>query len=172
MRLRMPFSSFQAFRALLFALVLHLLAFGSLRSQTSDESFPLALADIEKVFGKGFTAEKPTKLGEILSRRFSGKKFTIQASIQPSYGIKKVDEYLKLAPPNQWKPIPNDPDGAMIEVRDDKSDDLASTPAIAYIRKDKYVRLQILGNYYDNRAQMPKLRDEMRDKLAKLRRIP
>ncbi len=135
---------------------------------------PLTLADVETIFGKGFTAESPRKIGEILSCRFKQKEYTIQIQIQPSFGMKSTAEYNKMMSPKtvSWQPIANDQDGAMIEVRTDKADDLASTPAVAYIRGDKYVRLQILGNYYGyDDAKMPKLRDEMRSKLAQLKRV-
>ncbi len=140
----------------------------------TNDPFPLTVADIEKVFGKGFKATKPIKIGEIFSCEFVGKKYTIYVSIQPMYGMSLAD-YRRHASPTSWKPIANDPDGAMIEIRDDKKDDLASRPAIEYVRKDRRVRLQVLGLYYsfDRREeQMPKLRDEMRLKLAKVRRIP
>lgn len=136
---------------------------------------PLAIADIESVFGKGFKEEAPSKFGDITSYRFAHKDYTVQVTIQPSYGAKSVAEYKKMMTPKgtTWQAIPNDPDGAMIEVRDDKNDDLASTPAIEYIRKDKLVRLQVLGTYYGfDKKDMPKARDEMRQKLAKLKRIP
>ncbi|MFN3394986.1 MAG: hypothetical protein ACK424_10555, partial [Candidatus Thermochlorobacter sp.] len=145
----------------------------NLKQYETNDPFPLTVADIEKVFGKGFQATKPTKIGEIFSCRFEGKNYTIHVSIQPMHGMSLAD-FHGYASPTSWKPIANDPDGAMIEIRDDKKDDFASTPAIEYVRKDTRVRLQVLGSYYtyDNRAQMPKLRDEMRMKLAKVRRIP
>jgi ribulose bisphosphate carboxylase small subunit len=134
----------------------------------------LTVADVESIFGKGFTAESPTKIGEIQSCRFKQKEYTIQIQIQPAFGMKSTAEYNKMMSPKtvSWQRIENDPDGAMIEVRADKADDLASTPAVAYIRGDKYVRLQILGNYYgyDN-TKMPKMREEMRNKLAQLKRV-
>lgn len=34
---------------------------------------PLTVADIETVFGKGFKAEDPSKIGDILSCKFSNK---------------------------------------------------------------------------------------------------
>ncbi len=138
----------------------------------TNDPFPLTVADIEKVFGKGFKATKPIKIGEIFSCRFEGKKYTIDVSIRPMYGMSLAD-YHRHASPASWKPIANDPDGAMIEIRDDKKDDFASTPAIEYVRKDRLVHLQVLGHYYGfDRRKMPKLRDEMRLKLAKVRRIP
>ncbi|MBI5661755.1 MAG: hypothetical protein HZC46_06390 [Ignavibacterium album] len=136
---------------------------------------PLTVADIESVFGKGFKEEAPSKFGESTSYRFSNKDYTIQILVEPSYGMKTISEYNKMMSPKgvTWKPISNDPDGAMIEVRDDKNDDLASNPAVEYIRKDKHIRLQVLGTYYGfDKKDMPKARDEMRTKLAKLKRIP
>ncbi len=138
------------------------------------EPCPLNVADIETVFGKGFKAEETRKIGDILSCKFSTKEYSIQISINPAFGM-KIDDYNKMMSPATvtWKPVPNDPDGARIEIRDAKKDDLASTPAITYIRKDKYVRLQVLGSYYgyDN-AKLPKMLDEMRDKLTKVKRVP
>lgn len=136
---------------------------------------PITVADIENVFGKGFKEEAPSKFGDIISYRFAHKDYSVQVTIQPSYGAKSVAEYKKMMSPKgvTWQAIPNDPDGAMIEIRDDKNDDLASTPAVEYIRKDKLVRLQVLGTYYGfDKKDMPKARDEMRQKLAKLKRIP
>jgi hypothetical protein len=138
------------------------------------EQCPLTVADIESVFGKGFKAEETSKLGEILSCRFSNKDYTIQISIQPGYGM-KIDDYNKMMSPKTvtWKPVPNDADAVRIEIRDEKKDDLARTPAVTYIRKDKYVRLQILGNYYNyDNSKLPKLLDEMREKLVKVKRVP
>lgn len=135
----------------------------------------LTVADIESVFGAGFTAEAPSKIGDIESQRFKNKDYTVQIQVSPAYGMKSISEYRKGNSPKNitWKPIPNDPDGAMIEQREDGKDDLASTPAIEYIRNNKHVRLQILGNYYNyDNAKMPSKRDEMRNKLAKLKRIP
>jgi hypothetical protein len=138
------------------------------------EQCPLTVADIENVFGKGFKAGEPSKIGDILSCSFSGKDYSIQIKINPAYGM-KIDDYNKMMSPNTvtWKPVPNDPDGARIEIRDEKKDDLARMPAITYIRKDNYVRLQILGNFYgyDN-SKLPKMLGEMREKLTKLKRIP
>lgn len=135
----------------------------------------MSVSDIESVFGAGFTAEAPSKIGDIESQRFKNKDFTVQVQVSPAYGMKSISEYRKSNSPKTvtWKPIPNDPDGAMIEQREDGKDDLASTPAIEYIRNNKHVRLQILGNYYNyDNAKMPSKRDEMRNKLAKLKRIP
>lgn len=87
----------------------------------------------------------------------------------------KIVDYNKMKSPKTvtWKAVPNDPDGAQIEIRDEKKDDLARTPAVTYIRKDKYVRLQVLGNYYNyDNAKLPRLLDEMREKLVKLKRVP
>jgi ribulose bisphosphate carboxylase small subunit len=145
------------------------------KAEQNNEQCPLNVADIERVFGKGFANENPSKIGSVFSCRFKQEDYTIQIQIQPSFGMKTTAEYNKVMSPNTvaWQPITNDPDGAMIEVRDDKKDDLASTPAIAYIRKDKYVRLQILGAYYGfDKSQMLKVRDEMRDKLSRLKRVP
>lgn len=150
------------------------LSFSFQTSKQNANTSPLSLSDVEGIFGKGFKAEAPTKIGEIQSCRFSNKDYTIQLSIQPAYGMKLAD-YNKMMSPKTvtWKPISNDLDGAMIEIREDKKDDLASTPAVTYIRKDKYVRLQILGSYYSyDNSKMPKLREEMRDKLVKLKRVP
>lgn len=138
------------------------------------EQCPLALADIESVFGKGFSAGETRKIGDILSCKFSNEDYSIQISINSGYGM-KIDDYNKMMSPATvtWKPVPNDPDQARIEIRDDKKDDLASTPCVTYIRKDKYVRLQVLGNYYGyDQSKMAKLRDEMREKLAKLKHVP
>lgn len=135
----------------------------------------ISVSDIESVFGSGFTAEAPSKIGDIESYRFKNKEYTIQIQLSPSYGMKSISEYRKGSSPKTvtWKAIPNDPDGAMIEQREDGKDDLASTPAVEYIRNNKHVRLQILGNYYNyDNAKMPAKRDEMRNKLAKLKRIP
>jgi hypothetical protein len=135
----------------------------------------ISVSDIESVFGAGFTAEAPSKIGDIESYRFKNKEYTIQIQVSPSYGMKSISEYRKGSSPKTviWKAIPNDPDGAMIEQREDGKDDLASTPAVEYIRNNKHVRLQILGNYYNyDNAKMPAKREEMRNKLAKLKRIP
>lgn len=135
---------------------------------------PISIADVEQVFGKGFKADPVYKIGDVESYRFVGKDYTVQVSLSPSYGL-KFDDYVKNNSPKTvtWKAIPADPDGAKIEVREDGKDDLASTPAIAYIRKDKYVRLQILGNYYNyDNSKMPEARENMRKKLAQLKRIP
>ena len=138
------------------------------------ETCPLTLADIESVFGKGFKANDPAKVGDILSCTFAGKDYSIQISLNSSFGM-KIDDYNKMMSPKTvtWKPVPNDADQVRIEIRDDAKDDLAGTPAITYIRKDKYVRVQILGNYYgfDN-SKKARLREEMRDKLVKLKRVP
>lgn len=137
---------------------------------------PITVADIESVFGKGFKEESPSKFGESISYRFSNKNYSIVIKIEPSFGIKTISEYNKMMSPKgvTWKPISNDPDGAMIEVRDDKIDDNAKNPVVEYIRKDKHIRLQVLGIYYDydRKEDMPKVRDEMRQKLAQLKRIP
>jgi hypothetical protein len=138
------------------------------------EQFPLTVSDIESVFGKGFKAEEPSKIGDILSCSFSSRDYSVQILINPAFGM-KIDDYNKMMSPKDvtWKPVPNDPDGARIEIRDEKKDDLARTPAITYIRKDKYVRLQILGNFYgyDN-SKLPKMLEEMREKLTKVKRVP
>ncbi len=133
----------------------------------------ITVADVEKVFGKGFTSEKPSKIGEIQTFRFSNKNITIHISAQPAHGM-KVEEYNKMMSPKTvtWKPIPNDADGAQTEIRDDQKDDLASTPAIAYVRKNYYVYLKVLGVYYSDKKTMPTQRDEMRKKLTQLKRIP
>ncbi len=146
------------------------------QNTSKDTPKPLiTVADIEIVFGKGFKEEPTTNYGDIVNYQFGNNDYSIQITIQPSYGMKSLKEYYKTMTPKgvTWQAIPEDPDGAMIEVRDDKSDDLASVPAIEYIRNGKHVRAQILGIYYgyDNK-QMPKLRDEMRQKLAKLKRLP
>ncbi len=139
------------------------------------QTAPISVSDVEKVFGAGFTAEAPSKIGDIESYRFNNKDYTIQIQLSPSYGMKSIAEYRKGNSPKTvtWKAIPNDPDGAMIEQREDGKDDLASTPAVEYIRNNKHVRLQILGNYYNyDNTKMPAKREEMRNKLAKLKRIP
>jgi hypothetical protein len=154
---------------LIFLLVSTMLLF----AQKSEPS-PLTVADIENVFGKGFKAEETSKIGDILSYKFSTKEYSIQINVNSAYGM-KIDDYNKMMSPKTvtWKSIPNDPDGVRIEIRDAKIDDLARTPAITYIRKDKYVRLQVLGNYYgyDN-SKLSKMLDEMREKLTKVKRIP
>lgn len=135
---------------------------------------PLTVADIESVFGKGFTAGESNKFGDISSWKFSNQKYSIQINMNSAYGM-KVDDYNKMMSPKTvtWKAVANDPDQARIEIRDATKDDLAGTPAIVYIRKDKYVRLQVLGNYYDmDNSKKARLLDEMRDKLVKLKRIP
>lgn len=133
---------------------------------------PITVADIESVFGKGFKEEAPSKFGESISYRFSNKNYSIVIKIEPSFGTKTISEYNKMMLPKgvTWWPISNDPDGAMIEVRDDN----AKNPVVEYIRKDKHIRLQGLGIYYDydRKEDMPKVRDEMRQKLAQLKRIP
>lgn len=134
---------------------------------------PLTVADIERAFGSGFQAEPASKFGEVTSCRFKTKDYTIQISIQPAYGMRIADYHRQMSPKTvTWKAIPNDPDGAMIEDRDPTKDDLASVPAVAYIRNDKYVRLQVLGNYYGEQKQMLAKREEMRTRLAKLKRVP
>lgn len=134
----------------------------------------LSLADIERVFGKGFKEEESSQFGEMISCRFTNSRYTIHINLEPAYGM-KIDDYHKMMSPKTviWQTIPNDPDGAAIEVRDDSKDDLASTPAIAYIRNNKYVRLQILGNYYNYESnQMITMREKMRQNLTTLKRIP
>lgn len=136
---------------------------------------PITFSNIENIFGKGFKEETPSKFGDSVTYRYRHKDYTIQITVQPSYGAKSVNEYRKMSSPAgvTWQPIPNDPDGAVVEVRDDSKDDLAATPTIEYIRKDKHVRLQVLGNYYGfDKRNMPKKREQMRQKLAKLKRIP
>jgi hypothetical protein len=143
--------------------------------QASPETCGLTLADIEQVFGKGFSEEKPSKMGEIFSCRFHQKEYTIHISTSPTYGVKSIAEYNKMMSPKTvtWKPVPNDLDGAVIEIRDDATDDLASTPAISYIRNNRHVRIQVLGNYYAyDKSKMPAMREEMRTKLSKLKHIP
>lgn len=135
----------------------------------------ITVSDIQSVFGVGFTAEAPSKIGDLESYRFNNKDYTIEIQMSPSYGMKSISEYRKGSNPKtvNWKTIPNDPDGAMIEQREDGKDDFASTPAVEYIRNNKHVRLQILGNYYNyDKSKMPAKREEMRNKLAKLKRIP
>lgn len=145
----------------------------SYNSIAQNNQCPLTLADIERVFGSGFQAEPASKFGEVTSCRFKTKDYTVQISIQPAYGMRIADYHRQMSPKTvTWKAIPNDPDGAMIEDRDPSRDNLASTPAIAYIRKDKYVRLQVLGTYYSEPNQMTAKREEMRTKLAKLKRVP
>jgi hypothetical protein len=142
-------------------------------TQQKSGQCPITLADVERVFGKGFKEEAPSKLGDILSCRFTNKDFSVHISINPAFGM-KIDDYNKMMSPKTvtWKPVPNDPDGARIEIRDEQKDDLATIPAVTYIRNDKYVRLQILGAYYGyDKVKMPKVRDEMRNKLVKLKRV-
>lgn len=106
----------------------------------------LTLADIERVFGNGFQAEPASKFGEITSCSFKTKDYIIQISIQPAYGMRISDYHRQMSPETvAWKAIPNDPDGAMIEERNSTKDDLVPVPAVAYIRNDKYVRLQVFG---------------------------
>ncbi len=133
----------------------------------------LTVADVERVFGRGFQAEPTMKLGEITSCKFTTKDYTIEISIQPAYGMRIADYHRQMSPKTiTWKAIPNDPDGAMIEDRDPTKDDLAFVPAVTYIRNNKYVRLQVLGIYYDEPEQRIAKREEMRTKLAKLKRVP
>ncbi len=144
------------------------------QAQATAEPCLLTRADIEAVFGKGFSEGKPSKIGDFSVCRLEHKDYSIHVSIHDLKGS-TFEQYNKMMSPKTvtWKLIPNDPDGAAIEVRDDKKDDNADIPAIAYARKNKYVRLQVMGNYCGfDRAKMPKARDEMREKLAKLRRIP
>jgi hypothetical protein len=138
------------------------------------EQCPLTVTDIENVFGKGFKAQESSKIGDVLLCSFSSKDYSVQIKINSAYGM-KIDDYNKMMSPNTvtWKPVPNDLDGARIEIRDEKKDDLARMPAITYIRKDNYVRLQVLGNFYgyDN-SKLPRMLEEMRDKLTKVKRVP
>lgn len=134
---------------------------------------PLTVADIERVFGSGFQAEPVSKLGETTTCRFKNKDYTVHIDIQPSYGMSIADYHRMMSPKTvTWKAIPNDSDGAMIQDRDPTKDDLASTPCIAYIRNGKYVTLKVLGNYYSEQKDMLTKREEMRTKLAKLKRVP
>lgn len=58
---------------------------------------PLSLSDIEGVFGVGFRAENPSKIGDILSCRFTNGKFTIQISTQPANNM-RIDDYHRQCP--------------------------------------------------------------------------
>lgn len=132
---------------------------------------PLSAADISKALQ---TPIEEGKLGleipgaGVVMRdcRYKSKNFSVMVKTSRYSNPAAAQDAAKLLA-GKLRPIPNDPDGAVIQ--EGQGD--ATTPAVFYVRNGVAVELRVLGIYYkDLKSKEADLRD-MQTKLAAIKRI-
>lgn len=98
--------------------------------------------------------------------RYKSKNFSVMLKTSRYNNPAAAQDATKLLA-GKLRPIPNDPDGAVIQ--EGQGD--ATTPAVIYVRNGVVVELRVLGVYYkDLKSKDADLRD-MQTKLASVKRI-
>lgn len=134
---------------------------------------PFKPAELQAALGVPFAegkAEPALSASDLVreSCRYNAKNYTLMVSTtryarglsDPSLAFKGLGGKLV--------PIPNDPDNAVYQ--EGQGDN--TSPAVHYFRKSVTVELRVLGIYYSSPSSREKDMQVLREKMAKLRRVP
>lgn len=133
---------------------------------------PFKAAELQTAFGVSFAEGKanlPLNAGSLTmhSCRYESKNYTVRVESQVYQNPADAKKATTIGA-GKMVPIPNDPDGAAYqEGQGDNTD-----PAVHYSRGNVAMHLRIMGIYYKDSRSKPKELLVMREKLAKLRRVP
>lgn len=133
---------------------------------------PFTPAELQTALGVSFAegkADPPLSAGSLTrqSCRYDSKNYTVLVQAQVYQNVADAKKANMIAA-GKLVPIPNDPDGATYqEGQGDNTD-----PALNYVRGNVAMHVRIMGIYYkDSRSKKQDL-IAIRQKLAKLRRVP
>ncbi|MCU0646830.1 MAG: hypothetical protein MUF00_02435 [Gemmatimonadaceae bacterium] len=134
---------------------------------------PFTPAELKAAIGVTFqagVAGQPIKAGSLTmqSCQYSSSRYSVRVGTTIYAQQADALQHLKVMLAGTKVPIPNDPDGAVFqEGQGDNTD-----PVVAYARKAVAVEIRILGIFYDDPSSRMATLRTLREKLAKLRRIP
>lgn len=133
---------------------------------------PFTPAELQSALGVSFSEGKagpPLSAGTVTmhSCRYESKGYTVRVESQVYQNAADAKKATMIAA-GKMVPIPNDPDGAAYqEGQGDLTD-----PAVHYSRGNVAMHLRIMGIYYKDPRNKKQDMLAIREKLAKLRRVP
>lgn len=133
---------------------------------------PFTPAELQSALGVSFSEGKagpPLSASTVTmhSCRYESKGYTVRVESQVYQNAADAKKAASIGA-GKMVPIPNDPDGAAYqEGQGDNTD-----PAVHYSRGNVAMHLRIMGIYYKDSRSKPKELLAIREKLAKLRRVP
>jgi len=133
---------------------------------------PFKPAELQAAFGVSFAEGKagpPLNAGTLTmhSCRYESKDYSVRVESQVYQNPADARKAAMIGA-GKRVPIPNDPDGAAYqEGQGDLTD-----PAVHYSRGNVAMHLRIMGLYYKEASKKDQELLVMREKLAKLRRVP
>jgi hypothetical protein len=133
---------------------------------------PFTVAELQSAFGMKFEegkASPPLNAGTVSmqSCRYDAKDITVSVQSQLYQNVADAKKAATIAA-GKLVPISNDPDGAAYQ---EGQGDLTA-PALQYARGTVATSLRIMGVYYKDYKTKEKDMKALREKLAKLRRVP
>ncbi|MDX2219094.1 MAG: hypothetical protein SF172_08735 [Burkholderiales bacterium] len=139
---------------------------------TSFNACPFKPAELQSALGVSFSEGKagpPLSASTVTmhSCRYESKNYTVRVESQVYQNAADAKKAASFGA-GKMVPIPNDPDGAAYqEGQGDNTD-----PAVHYSRGNVAMHLRIMGIYYKDSSSKQKELLAIREKLAKLRRVP
>ncbi|MCU0625135.1 MAG: hypothetical protein MUF21_01435 [Gemmatimonadaceae bacterium] len=133
---------------------------------------PFTPAELQAALGVSFaagTSRPPLEAGTLKmhSCRYESKNYTLQVTSQV-YANPADARKATMILAGTLVPIPRDPDGAVYqEGQGDNTD-----PAVHYARNGVATELRVMGLYYTDRSKKTAAMVALREKLARLRRVP
>lgn len=141
-------------------------------AQSAPPVCPFTPAELQAALGQTFdagTAGQELKASSLTMRscQYNANRWSLRVSstiYQNAADAKKFDMVLA----GKKVPIPNDPDGAIYQ--EGQGDN--TSPTVHYVRGNVHVELRVTGIYYRDSASRQKDMEALRERLAKLKRVP